>query len=146
MCMIKLIRQFNRILINHYLIFNKDMKLANYVDPVRCWQLLSGVLGIYISYLVTGIIHEAMYLLFKSGSNPNTRTTTLERRRTLPGHLDSWCSLAGQPGSSEPSSTTSKSNLKIEFIFPLKSQLSAQSQSPSRLSPIHMLSTWPTSL
>lgn len=37
------------------------MQLSNYVDPKRCWQLLSGVLGIYFSYLVTGLIHEAMY-------------------------------------------------------------------------------------
>jgi hypothetical protein len=36
------------------------MKLANLVDPTRCWQLTSGVLGIYFSYLVTGIIHESM--------------------------------------------------------------------------------------
>ncbi len=37
-----------------------SLKLSNCVDPVRCWQLASGVLGIYISYLVTGIVHEGM--------------------------------------------------------------------------------------
>jgi hypothetical protein len=36
------------------------MGLSNYVDPTRCWQLFSGVLGIYFSYLVTGLVHEAM--------------------------------------------------------------------------------------
>ena len=37
------------------------MGLSDYVDPTRCWQLLSGVLGIYVSYLVTGLAHESMY-------------------------------------------------------------------------------------
>lgn len=43
------------------------MQLSNYVDPKRCWQLLSGVLGIYFSYLVTGLVHEAMYLFCELG-------------------------------------------------------------------------------
>lgn len=42
-------------------------RLSKFVDPVRCYQLVSGVLGIYLSYLVTGIIHESMYLLYHSG-------------------------------------------------------------------------------
>jgi hypothetical protein len=38
------------------------MKLSEYVDPVRCLQLITGVAGIYISYLITGVAHESMYL------------------------------------------------------------------------------------
>jgi drug/metabolite transporter (DMT)-like permease len=36
------------------------MKLSELVDPTRCYQLVTGVLGIYITYLATGIIHESM--------------------------------------------------------------------------------------
>jgi hypothetical protein len=43
------------------------MRLSNYVDPSRCWQLFSGVLGIYLSYLVTGLVHESMYTFFEAG-------------------------------------------------------------------------------
>jgi hypothetical protein len=46
---------------------NQHMKLANFVDPTRCWQLASGVMGIYITYLVTGIIHESMYNRLHTG-------------------------------------------------------------------------------
>ncbi len=33
------------------------------VDPKRCYELVSGVAGIYLSYLVTGVIHQSLYLL-----------------------------------------------------------------------------------
>jgi len=36
--------------------------LSNWVDPIRCWQLFSGVAGIYISYLATGFLQEKMYI------------------------------------------------------------------------------------
>jgi hypothetical protein len=36
------------------------MKISDYVDPTRFWQLTSGVLGIYVTYLVTGVVHESM--------------------------------------------------------------------------------------
>ena len=32
------------------------------IDRTRALQLVTGIAGIYISYLVTGIIHESMYL------------------------------------------------------------------------------------
>lgn len=43
------------------------MNLSKYVDPTRCFQLVSGVVGIYVSYLVTGVIHESMYLFVHPG-------------------------------------------------------------------------------
>jgi len=36
------------------------MNLLRYVDPTRCLQLVTGVAGIYISYLLTGVVHESM--------------------------------------------------------------------------------------
>jgi hypothetical protein len=60
-------------------------KLSKFVDPTRCYQLVSGVLGIYLSYLVTGIIHESMYLLYHSGLKNLTKITTLELERSLYG-------------------------------------------------------------
>ena len=38
------------------------------IDGTRALQLITGIAGIYISYLVTGIIHESMYQLNYSGS------------------------------------------------------------------------------
>ena len=38
------------------------MKLSDYVDPTRCYQLVTGVIGIYFSYLLTGVIHESLYI------------------------------------------------------------------------------------
>ena len=36
------------------------MSISKYVDPTRCMQLITGVAGIYISYLVVGIVQESM--------------------------------------------------------------------------------------
>lgn len=36
------------------------MKLTDLVDPTRLWQLASGVIGIYFTYLITGVVHESM--------------------------------------------------------------------------------------
>jgi len=51
------------------------MKLSDIVDPTRCYQLVSGVLGIYITYLVTGLIQESMlkekYLNNATGAEEN---------------------------------------------------------------------------
>jgi len=33
------------------------MKLSDIVDPTRCYQLITGVIGIYATYLVTGLAH-----------------------------------------------------------------------------------------
>lgn len=44
-----------------YSVDNIKMNISQYVDPKRCLQLVTGVVGIYFSYLVTGILHESMY-------------------------------------------------------------------------------------
>jgi hypothetical protein len=36
------------------------MQLSKYVDPKRCFELVSGVIGIYVMYLVAGVMHERM--------------------------------------------------------------------------------------
>lgn len=33
------------------------MALSKLIDPLRFWQLFSGIFGIYFSYLVTGVVH-----------------------------------------------------------------------------------------
>jgi len=33
------------------------MTIIKCVDPIRCYQLIIGVLGIYTSYLIAGILH-----------------------------------------------------------------------------------------
>ena len=132
------------VILDYYIQQNK-MRLSNYVDPTRCWQLLSGVLGIYFSYLVTGIVHESMYAVFKKGSRSNTRMITPVKRRTSLGRPDFWYSPVGRPGLSALSSTISKSNRKIARTFPVKTQLFAQLPLPSQHWPILTLSTSLTS-
>jgi len=39
------------------------MTLTNWVDPKRCYQLVTGIVGIYFCYLSLGILHEYLYLL-----------------------------------------------------------------------------------
>ncbi len=65
------------------------MNLSKYVDPARCLQLVLGVAGIYISYLVTGVIHESMSLLHYLGLRKLTRTTSLMSKSTSNGPRDS---------------------------------------------------------
>ena len=84
------------------------MSLSKYVDPIRCFQLISGVAGIYISYLVTGIIHESMYPSAQQGSKKHIPMIKPAPRTSLAGPPDSLSSPAESPGSSEKQSTTGK--------------------------------------
>lgn len=46
------------------------MKLLNNIDPNKTFQLLTGIVGIYFSYLIAGIVDESMYFDFNLGINP----------------------------------------------------------------------------
>ena len=36
------------------------MGFSDYIDPTRCYQLVTGIIGIYISYLTLGIVQESV--------------------------------------------------------------------------------------
>jgi hypothetical protein len=65
------------------------MNLSKYVDPARCLQLVLGVAGIYVSYLVTGVIHESMSLSPYLGLRKLTRTTSHISKNSSNGLQDS---------------------------------------------------------
>ena len=37
------------------------MALSDYIDPKRCFELLIGIVGIYVSYLTLGVVQESVY-------------------------------------------------------------------------------------
>ena len=74
------------------------MILSKYVDPTRCFQLVTGVVGIYVIYILAGIIHESMYTSLHLGSRVHTSTTSLGRKKNFKTRLLSWCFLMASPG------------------------------------------------
>ena len=61
-------------------------------------QLITGVAGIYVSYLVTGIVHESMYFAFKPGSKVPTPMISHLPRKSSAMLRDFWYSPAVSHG------------------------------------------------
>ncbi len=64
------------------------MKLLNNIDHNKSFQLLIGILGIYFSYLIAGIVDESMYFKFNLGINPSICLILLKKNKNLNLHLD----------------------------------------------------------
>lgn len=98
------------------------------IDTTRALQLITGVAGIYISYLVTGVVHESMYLLNHKGLKANIKMIGRNHKISSLGPLPFSSFLAESHGSSVQQSTIIKLVPKNECISLRKMLLFAELQ------------------